>query len=180
MIKVKYIPCLFEETCHELETHNMALPTVLTSFIRKYPEVQNDHAEGICVRVNGKRISPFQWKKIVLEDGDEVLIIHEVGAADIIGLLVIGFSSLTGITFSAGSAAVAGTIINVLSLVTVVASIASTIYSIATQPKQDRQGGLPNSPTYGWEGIHLITQQGSPVQVIYGVHLIPGTIIGRC
>jgi len=175
MIKVKYISNLFEDKRIEFETRNQSLPAIFMTLFKKYPETRNDNNGGLSIRVNGKKISPFQWGKLKLKDGDRITFIQEVGIAEI--GLVWGFIT-AGVTGGLGYGAVA---LAAVKLVFWISTIAYTIYSYTKSPKSSH-GNLPsnnaldNSPTYGWEGIKMSIDTRIPVPVVYGEHLVGGNI----
>ncbi len=171
-IHVTYIPCPFEDKCFELETHNLSLVPILMSFCRKYPEVKQDGAGGLCIRVNGKKISPFQWRNTILKDGDRVLIFQEVGLESI--LLAIGVGGWTAAVITSWTVAT----LSVLSTVLTIASLAYTIYSYVSAPSPDKpKNALDSSPTYSWGGMKLTAMQATPIPVVYGEHLLGGNLI---
>ena len=173
MIKVRYIPNLFEDQRCEMETRNLNLIAILFSLSRKYPEIKNDYANGLSIRVNGRKISPFQWTKVELKEGDRVTIIQEVGYFFPIIWLALtntawGFS-IAGLTFAL-------TVPQML----MVASIAYTIYSYVSAPSPHKpKNALDSSPTYGWDGMKLSMQSSTVVPVVYGEHLTGGNLITR-
>lgn len=169
MINVTYIPVFFDEsTWIRFSSANQTVLAIFQSLFQKYPEVRDD-PPYITVRVNGKVLHPLKWGK-PLNNGDEVLIIQEVGE----------IAFLTAILTWAGvSAETAATISTVVGVTLAVASIAYTIYSYATAPKPPSTGkGLNSSPTYGWDGLQMQVRQGVPVPIVYGEHRIPGNITG--
>jgi predicted phage tail protein len=191
-VKVRYIPVLFDkESWIEFESRNHSLVSILLSLVRKYPGIRKD-SPNITIRINGKNIHPLAWQNMKVHDGDEVTIIQEPGYVFSAVLTVIGtIGSIVG-TAGAGAtvggglatlgvvgatATTIGTILTILDIVLVIASIAFSIYSIASAPSPDRAKGAPNSPTYGWDGVKTTMQQGGTVPVIYGEHLVGGTII---
>lgn len=175
MITTRYVPNLFEDKYYTLDTHNLSLSTVLLSFCRKYPEIKQDGGLGLCIRVNGKKISPFQWHKTILKDGDRVLILQQVGVEDILAAFVswgvMGYA--TAATVYAAYGAVSGVLSTVLSI----ATIAYAIYSYVAAPSPNKpKNALDTSPTYAWTGMKLTAQQATPIPVVYGEHKIGGNL----
>jgi hypothetical protein len=170
-IKCTYIPCLFEDRKIEFESHNQTIRSIFVSLFQKYPEVRDD-PPNITVRVNGKKLHPLLWKK-PLNDGDEVLIIQEIGVEEIVAIWAALTTTVWGV-------AIGGTVYGLtIPAMLMVASIAYTIYSYATAPKAPSTGkGLNSSPTYGWDGASMQVRQGVPVPVVYGEHRTPGHITG--
>ena len=169
MISVKYVPNLFEDHCFEMETHNLSLASILLSFCRKYPEIKQDGAGGLTIRVNGKKISPFQWSKTILKDGDRVLIVQEVG--DFLGLSLVAIAAFWGTTTTA--------LTTFFTVAYAVASIAYTIYSYVSAPSPNKpKNALDSSPTYDWDGARLTSMQATPIPVVYGEHRMPGHVTG--
>jgi hypothetical protein len=167
-ISCTYIPCLFDDsTWLRFESRNQTVISIFNSLFQKYPEVRND-PPNITIRINGKKIHPLLWAK-PLNDGDEVLIIQEVGEIAI----------LTAILTAVGvSATTAATISTVVGIAFAVFSIAYSIYSYCTAPKAPSTGkGLNSSPTYGWDGLQMQSRQGVPVPIVYGEHLLGGNLI---
>jgi molybdopterin converting factor small subunit len=166
--KVTYIQNLFENQRIEFESHNQTVLAIFQSLFQKYPEVRDD-PPNITVRVNGKKLHPLKWGK-PLNDGDEILIIQEIGIETIVSLLAWG---TLGVTFGG----VTGAVITGINIGLVIVSIASVIYSYATAPKAPSTGrGLNSSPTYGWDGASMQVRQGVPVPVVYGEHAIGGNV----
>lgn len=176
MIKVIYIPCLFEDRRIEFETQNQNLRSILITLCQKYPEVRSDILSGISVRVNGKKIPPNRWKDLTLKNEDRITIIQEIGIADVVFALSVIIGSVIGYGFTAY--VVAQTIVWAV----VIASVAYSIYTTVASPKPSR-GNLPssnpldNSPTYGWDGIKMNIDTRIPVPVVYGEHLAGGNLI---
>lgn len=174
MIHVKYIPCLFEDEKIEFDTHNLTIVNILFSLMKKYPEVKWHDASGMVVRVNGKAVSPFQWVKFPLKDGDNVTILMDYGY-DVILWIGAAATWLVSSSFL-GAEIFAG--FYVWSAVLLAISIASTVYSLVSSPDTPRTGrGLNNSPTYGWDSIQMQIKAGVPVPVVYGEHIVPGNLI---
>ena len=168
-INVRYISCLFDEsTWIQFQSHNETVKSILISLFQQYPQIRKDSL-NIMIRVNGKKLHPSKWRN-KLNDGDEVLIIQEVGE---IGFLTV---ILTAVGFSATTAATISTVVGV---VLTVVSLAYTIYSYCTSSKPSHSGGagLNNSPTYGWDGLQMQVRQGIPVPIVYGEHLVGGNLI---
>ena len=177
-IKVVYIPCLFEEKRYEFETYNLKIPSILISLVQRFPEIRNESA-NLTIRVNGKKLSPFQWKDKILTNEDRVTIIQEPGWESIaaIGTALGIWGGTTGGVLGI-SAATITTVVTVLNIATLVASIAFSIYSAVSSPDTPRTGmGLKNSPTYGWNAIAMQIKPGVPVPVVYGEHIVPGNLI---
>jgi predicted phage tail protein len=172
MVKVIYIPCLFEDQRYEFESRNLNLTSVFHSLLKKYPEISG-HSPNITIRINGKKIHPVKWAGFPLKDGDMVLILQDVGFTAIVAIL-----GVTAVEVSAlGVTTTLGVIATVLD---VVLSVAYMIYSYATvdKPSYGSQGqGLANSPTYGWDGIQMQIRTGIPIPVVYGEHLVGGNLI---
>jgi molybdopterin converting factor small subunit len=170
MINVKYVPCLLEDRKIEFQSHNQTVFAVMFSLFKKYPGIRDD-PPCITVRVNGKKLHPLEWKK-PLNDGDEILIIQEVGGTVISAII----GTLGTTAFMVGTTAITyGTLIQA---VFVIASIAYSIYSYCTAPSAPKMGpGLNSSPTYGWEGSRMQCRQGVPVPVVYGEHRRGGNVI---
>lgn len=169
-IKVTYIPCLFdEESWIRFESHNQTVLSIFSFLFQSHPEVRDD-PPCITVRINGKKIHPILWGK-PLKDGDEVLVIQEIGWE---AILIAVFGSWTAAVIASWAAV----IIPIVSLGMTVLSIAYTIYSYCTAPEAPRTGrGLNSSPTYGWEGPQMQVRQGIPVPIVYGEHLVGGNLI---
>ena len=167
-ISATYIPCLLDEsTWIEFSSHNQNVLAIFQSLFQKYPEVRDD-PPCITIRVNGKKIYPLKWGE-PLKDGDEVLIVQEIG--DIFSITLF----LMGLGVTATTAGTIATVAVTLYTFAMVASIAYTIYSYATAPKAPSTGGgLNSSPTYGWDGIQMQVRPGVPVPIVYGEHLIGG------
>lgn len=177
MIKVCYVPCLFEENRIEFFTRNLTVASILLEMMRKHPEIREDGA-GFQVRVNGKILSPFKYRK-ELEDGDEVLIIQEVGIFTAI-LTAIGGIFGAGWTAAAGAAAIGwAAAVTVAAVLDVVLTLAAVVYSYCSTDKAKKTGlGLSTSPTYGWDGVQTQSRPGVPVPIAYGEHMLGGNIIG--
>ena len=175
IISVKYCPCIFDEsTWISFESHNQTVYSVIHSLFQKYPEVRDD-SPNITIRVNGKIIHPLLWKN-KLNDGDEVLIIQEIGWESL--LIVISSLGISG-TGVSGAALTLGAVVSAwATVILTIASIAYTIYSYATAPSAPKTGGgLNSSPTYGWDGLQMQVRQGVPVPIVYGEHLFGGNLI---
>ncbi len=169
MIKVSYIPCLFEDRRIEFASQNTGIPAILFSFVHKFPEIWQD-SPNICIRVNGRKLSPFKWKETVVQDGDRVMIIQETGAEAIVALL-----GAVGIVVGE----LVTTIATIVDVVLTVATVAYSIYSAVNRPDTPKTGqGLVNSPTYGWDTQMMQIRPGVPVPVVYGQHCVPGNLIG--
>jgi predicted phage tail protein len=170
-IKVTYIPVLFDDsTWKKFESHNETIISIFISMLQKFPEVRED-SPNLTVRVNGKILHPLKWRNL-LNDGDEVLIVQEVGIAEIVAIWGALTTTVWGI-------AIGGTVYGLtIPAMLVVASIAYTIYSYATAPKPPSTGqGLNSSPTYGWDGLQMQVRQGVPVPIVSGEHLLGGNLI---
>lgn len=172
-VNVKYIPCLFdEESWIRFESYNQNVLAILASLFQRYPEVRED-PPYINVRVNGKKLYPLLWGN-PLNDGDEILIIQEVGGYTIAAIGVwLGVWGATATTI--GGLSIAATI----NMAAFVIGVAYTIYSYCAAPSAPSTGkGLNSSPTYGWDGTQMEVRAGVPVPVVYGEHQIPGNITG--
>jgi len=170
-VNVTYIPVLFDEsTWIRFESRNQTILSIFTSLFQKHPEVRDD-PPYITVRVNGKTLHPLKWRN-PLNDGDEVIIIQEVGFEAIFGA-ILGAIGITGGIYIGG-----GIVITWATIATVVLAVAFIIYSYATAPKAPDTGkGLNSSPTYGWDGLQMQVRQGVPVPIVYGEHLLGGNLI---
>lgn len=175
MIKVTYIPCLFETRRYEFESRNHTVIAIISTLVNRFPEVRKDGV-GYQVRVNGKLVSPFKWR-VRLNDDDRILIIQQIGIAEAIA----GFLTSLAIFGTVSAATVSG-ILTGISLAFTLASIAYSIYSmLATKKSKDSTStgqGLSGSKTYGWEGAQMTAEPGLPVPVIYGEHEVSGNVIG--
>lgn len=176
-VKLTYIPCLLDEsTWIKSESHNQTISAVLISLFQKYPEIRDD-SPCITVRVNGKELHPFLWANHPLKDGDEILVIQEIGWTWISGIGAAIFGTIYGV--SIGGTVYGLTAYGWLQAALIIASLAYTIYSYCTAPSAPKTGqGLNSSPTYGWDGATMQVRQGIPVPVVYGEHLEGGNL--RC
>lgn len=178
MYKVTYVPYLFDESVWiRFESHNQTILSIFQFLFQKHPEVRND-SPCITVRVNGKKIHPLLWTK-PLKDGDEVLIIQEIGwEATLFVAGLLGTLGISGATAATIGVAV-GAVLTYGALAATIFSIAYSIYSYCTAPEAPKTGlGLNSSPTYGWEGAKMQVRQGVPVPIVYGEHLLGGHITG--
>lgn len=175
MIKVTYIPCLFEDKRYEFESRNLNLTSVFHSLLKRYPEIRGD-SPNITIRVNGKKIHPVAWAGSPLEDGDRVLILQDFGFEGILAA-IFGPSAIIGVS-------IGGTVIGLnmagwATVLTVGLTLASVIYSYSAtdKPSYGSQGqGLANSPTYGWDGMQMQIRTGIPVPITYGEHTVGGNV----
>jgi predicted phage tail protein len=176
MIKVTYIPCLFEDHRVEFETRNLKIPSILMSLVRKHPELRED-SPYVSVRVNGKKLSPFAWKNAVLDDGDRVALIQDVGY-EVIAFISAAVSYVGSLAIFIPGVTYGMTLGTLVSVVGVVSSVGFSIYNALSTPDTPRTGlGLNNSPTYGWDSIAMQVKAGVPVPVVYGEHIVPGNLI---
>lgn len=181
MVHVKYIPCLFDKASWiEFDSHNLNVASAFFSLVRKNPKIRED-SSNVTIRVNGKVISVFMWKKAELNEGDRMTIVQELSGTSILGLLGISAGTITGISVGGGVViGVSSTVMTALSIGLTIASIAMSIYSACTTPDTPRTGiGLKNSPTYGWDAIAMQIKPGVPVPVVYGEHRISGNHIAE-
>lgn len=171
-VKATYIPCLFDEsTWIEFESYNQTILAIFQSLFQKHPEVRDD-PPIITVRVNGKKVHPLLWAK-PLKDGDEVLIIQEIG-----GEIIVAIGAAIGLWGASAAGLFGMSLAMTINVALLVVSIAYTIYSYCTAPEAPKTGrGLNSSPTYGWDGLQMQVRQGVPVPVVYGEHLLGGNLI---
>jgi predicted phage tail protein len=171
-VNVKYIPCLFDEsTWIQFESHNQTVFAIFQFLFQKYPEVRDD-PPYITVRVNGKKIHLLKWAK-PLNDGDEVLIIQEIG-----GEIIVAIGAALGLWGASAAGLFGMSLAMTINVGLLIVTVAYTIYSYCTAPEAAKTGrGLNSSPTYGWEGIQMQVRPGVPVPTVHGEHLLGGNLI---
>lgn len=169
-VKITYTPCLFDEsTWIRFESYNENVLAIFISLFQRHPEVRED-SPNLSVRINGRKIHPLLWGN-PLKDGDEVLIVQEIGWSTII------YTAFWAGIVTWSTAQVAFAAAPFLTAAIFIASLAYTIYSYCTAPSAPSTGkGLNSSPTYGWEGLQMQSRQGVPVPVVYGEHSKGGMI----
>ena len=137
------------------------------------------HGECVIVYVNDVMISPDDWYIYKLESFDDIRVVPDPnkGSLGFIGA-IIGVAIAIAFPPAAGFS---------LALAFKFAAIGYTIGSMADSllfpPTMPKIPGLPDGsgsgsdPNYGWDGARLLTQPDGPVSVLYGQHIISGTLI---
>lgn len=167
MIRCLYIPCLFDKnTWIEFDSKNQTAVAVLIELLRKNPGIRQD-SPYFTVRLNGKVLSPFQWHN-PLKDGDRITAVQETG-----GYVIGAIAAILGTSISWLGGITVGTL---LSVVMVVASVAYSIYSYLSQPSVHKHR-VYDDPNYGWDGASMQSNPGVPVPIIYGRHVVSGSLV---
>lgn len=157
MVRVVYVPNVLTKEGRQ----ENCFPFDREATIKNYVEASTFDFTDCYIVHNGKKIEDTN---VHLKDGDEILIVVDVGIA---------------------MAALAG-LFKIISVVMAVVSIGMAIYSAVTANKRKpsfgtvSDGGLDeSSPTYGWDGVQTTQDVGIPIPIIYGEHKVGGNIINQ-
>jgi len=161
---VKYKKSIFDDTVEFQNTIEMlSLKDILKEFLRLNLSHVLNFRKKICIWVNNKSISIESWSKLILEDGDEVVIVPKLeGEAIILAFYPAGYSLTT-------AGVIAATAINAIILAGISGLLQMLFAPTVSSGSTD--------PTYGWGGIQNTSTAGIAVPVIYGKHLTGGNII---
>jgi hypothetical protein len=167
-VKVQFKRTPFEDKIeYESIVEGTTMTQVAREFIRKNLGRSDDFRSKMFIWLNNKPLRMDFWKKVVLKDGDVIVLCP---ATKDLGSVVAGAMGLAkgGGAFSAYS--IVAFAVNVI----VMAGISGLI-SLIFKPEMPEYD--EDSPTYGWSGIRDTSAAGIPVPILYGKHLVGGNVI---
>ncbi|OED38490.1 hypothetical protein AB834_00825 [PVC group bacterium (ex Bugula neritina AB1)] len=130
-------------------------------------ELKLQQLEDMVVIVNGRVIENFEQR---LQRNDQIIITPKIE------------EPLTAISLIAGGLGLAGLALEVtaLTIAGAVLSFGVAIYSALNRPKLKNRGNQDeSSPTYSWQGIQTLQEQGIVLPILYGTHRVGGNIINQ-
>lgn len=166
MPRVVYVPNIMEPRSREILPCRVGIPVarVLPPYL--------DYTRCLCIhRGKAERVDLSAFK---FDDEFDELIVRVVPGTGV-GELI--FGTTIAAAMKAGAYAVAAAIVITNLIVAVAASFAigSLVNALTPKPKRENTGYEGEAtPTYGWDGIQNTSQNGLPIQLVYGRHKIAG------